>query len=95
MTKKIYKTKQRKTMKKIKKEERPELAKKTKKNASRYPKRFHATIEQTNPAELIKRKECQKFTLERTRIEEKKNKKRKQKEENKKKKRKQKENQKI
>lgn len=48
----------RKTMKKSKKGgEYSELAKNTmKKNASRYPKQFHATIEQTNPAELIKRK---------------------------------------
>ena len=48
----------RKTMKRNKKGgEYSNLAKKTmKKNASRYPKRFHATIERTNPAELIRRK---------------------------------------
>ena len=58
MARKRYKTKQRKTMKRNKKGgEYSELAKNTiRKNASRYPKRFHATIERTNPAELIKRK---------------------------------------
>ena len=70
MARKRYKTKQkkrnkkqtkrnlRKTMKKNKKGgEYSELAKNImKKNAYRYPKRFHATIEQTNPSDLIKRK---------------------------------------
>ena len=57
MARKRYKTKQRKTMKNKKGGEYSELAKTImKKNASRYPKRFHATIEQTNPAELIKKK---------------------------------------
>ena len=74
MVRKRYKTKQkkrnkkqtkrnsRKTMKKNKKGgEYSELAKNIiRKNASRYPKRFHATIEQTNPAELIKRKKTPK-----------------------------------
>ena len=58
MARKRYKTKQRKTRKKNKKGgEYSELAKNTmKKNASRYPKQFYATVEQTNPAELIKKK---------------------------------------
>ena len=57
MARKRYKTKQRKTMKNKKGGEYSELAKNTmKKNASRYPKQFYATVEKTNPAELIKKK---------------------------------------
>ena len=48
----------RKTMKRNKKGgEYSNLAKKTmKKNASRYPKRFHATFERTDPSKLLRKR---------------------------------------